>query len=58
MFISCLLEPSDFHDPVSERIIAGLGNPRAQAMNDVTQILSQIESGDPKAAEQLTGAHA
>jgi len=25
----------------------------AQAMSDVTQILSQIESGDPKAAEQL-----
>jgi hypothetical protein len=24
-----------------------------QAMSDVTQILSQIESGDPKAAEQL-----
>jgi RNA polymerase sigma factor (TIGR02999 family) len=24
-----------------------------EAMNDVTQILSQIESGDPKAAEQL-----
>ena len=31
----------------------GNGGPKIASMNDVTQILSQIESGDPAAAEQL-----
>lgn len=31
----------------------GNGASKMAAMNDVTQILSQIESGDPTAAEQL-----
>jgi RNA polymerase sigma factor (TIGR02999 family) len=31
----------------------GIGGPGTSAMNDVTRILSDIEQGDPKAAEQL-----
>ena len=43
-------------DPASTRAIIGLGVtllPEPLAMSDVTQILSQIESGDPAAAEKL-----
>ena len=42
--------------PASTRAIIGLGVtfvPEPLAMSDVTHILSQIESGDPSAAEQL-----
>jgi RNA polymerase sigma factor (TIGR02999 family) len=38
---------------IAATIVAIVVCPRATAMTDVTQILSQIEAGDPTAAEQL-----